>query len=298
MSYSIEHIYVDSRDSSTIVTHPDGTKRARFTAHGDMPISYPGRLIVVARAEFSIQMSASDPPTPHTHLPPPRPTVKQIPVSTTIFTPDGLPFTGTHVTRADLEQFRDLREVSQGTWRYETSGVSEAILISDDDGRVMSGPAAVWIAIEETVTSQSAGLLGSSSGGTALTHVYSFDLFRVGQFVATVTLPDGTVSDTATLALIDPDGAIVASDSHGTLRFEVSLRSLDKSRDPSGNVRRWSLEFVTTDPTLAETIAATVIGTARVRCTCFRAASTSCSGPMVRRSPSTVKMSTVGPWPD
>jgi phospholipase C len=263
MSYSVAHVYVDLTASSTIVTRADGTKRAQFRAGGDFGVRYPGRLIVLAEAEYSILMNPLPSPDPHTHQPPPKPTVHHITLSTTIFTPDGLEFTGTHVTREDIERFRDLREVSQGAWRYATFGTSGEIPISDDDGRILSGPGSVWIAVEETVTSQSAGLLVSSSGGTALTHIYSFDLFRVGQFVAKVSLPGGNISPTATLRLMDPDGTIVAS-GHGTLTFEVSLRSLDKSRDPGGNVRRWSLEFVTTDLNLDETVTATVIATARV----------------------------------
>jgi len=48
------------------------------------------------------------------------------------------------------------------------------------------------------------------------------------------------------------------------LSFPVGLRTLDKSRDASGNIRRWSLEWETIDPNLGEGITATVIATTRM----------------------------------
>jgi hypothetical protein len=76
-------------------------------------------------------------------------------------------FTHDRVSSADLEQFRNLQGVSQGAWRFETVGASDPILVTDEDDRVGSGPGHVRIAVEETVTSRSVGLLASSGGGTA-----------------------------------------------------------------------------------------------------------------------------------
>ena len=133
------------------------------------------------------------------------------------------------MTLADLEQFRDLREVSQGTWRYEVAGTSAPITLDGHDS-ASEGDATVRIALEETVTSKSAGLLVSSGGGTATGHIFTFDLFRVGEFMATVTTVGGAFSPAATLRLLDPDGQLVASGAGGRLNFAVTLRTLDKSR--------------------------------------------------------------------
>src|SRR5207247_10447230 len=146
----------------------------------------------------------------------------------------------------------------------EVSGSSGPILISDEDGWIRRGEARVRIAIDETVTSQSPGLLVDSFGGTAIKHIFRFDLFRVGQFIAQVRLPNGQISETAKLQLWDPDGAKVASSYYGQLSFPVGLKTLEKSRDASGKVRPWLLEHETIDPNLGESVTATVVATTRV----------------------------------
>jgi hypothetical protein len=119
-------------------------------------------------------------------------------LTTSIFSPDGNLFTADHVTIADLERFRDLREASQGLWRYEISGTSAPIFTGGPHPiTVEPDLARVGFSLEETTTSKSAGPLVSSSGGTAATQTFSFDLFRVGQFVAEVRLPGGQISPTA-----------------------------------------------------------------------------------------------------
>jgi hypothetical protein len=259
MPYHIEHLYIDKADGTTIVAH-GGERRAQYFDSGELLIRHPGHLNFFAQALYFTQMSGdrtdgraivTRPPIQHT-----------ISLSTRIFSPDGLLFTADHVTLADLERFRDLREASHDSWRYEVSGISDPI--PDEDGSIRAGKATVRIAVEETTTSQSAGLLVSSSSGTAFKQIFRFDLFRVGQFIAQVTLLNGAISQTAKLQLMDPDGAVVASGNQGLLSFPVTLRSLNRSRDASGKARPWSLEFVPTGRNVLENIVATVTATTRM----------------------------------
>jgi phospholipase C len=264
MTYSVEHLYVDLTGYSGIVT-VDGVKRAEYRESGELTIRHPGFVNIFARASYFIQLKAGQSPGPGPRLsgtlPPPQRV--DIPLTTTIFTPEGEVFTRDRVAIADLEQFRNLQEVSQEAWSFETHGISDPIPITDEDGWVRSGDAHLRIAVEETVTSKSAGLLVSSGGGTALKHIYRFDLFRVGWFVAKVTLHDQSISPSARLQLADPDGVVVTS-SQGLLDHFVTLRQLDKSRDAAGHVRPWSLTYETVDPNLGESVTATVIASARI----------------------------------
>ena len=261
MTYSVEHLYVNVSGASSILMH-GGVKTAHFSASGDLPIRHPGRFNVFVRAVFRMHING-DLPSQAAHSA--RPTSTQVPISLTtrIYTPDGQLFARDHVTLADLEQFRDLRHVSQGNWRYEVSGTTDPIPLEAHDS-ASPGDATVRIALEETVTSKSAGWLVSAGGGTATEHIFSFDLFRVGEFIATVTKFGGVVSATASLRLIDPDGQMVATGTGGRLNFAVGLRTLDKSRDASGNVRPWKLQVTSGGPNLGETITATVVATTRV----------------------------------
>ena len=272
MTYSVDHFYVNTFEPTDIVpvAGQAGFVRAEYSASGELPIRHPGQLNVVVKAPYYTQ-TGGEPPSPPSQepaigqSPAVRPVEHELPMSTRIFSPDENLFTAAQVTLADLERFRDLREASQGTWRYETSGIGPPIKVTGPTRIwVTEGAATVKIWIEETITSRSAGLLVSSSGGTATTHVYSFDLFRVGQFVAEVRLPGGAISSTARLRLIDPDGAVVTSASQGSLAFPVTLRTLDRSRDANGQVRLWKLEFTTTNFSLQESISATVIATTRI----------------------------------
>ncbi len=272
MTYSVEHVYVDATGATRIETH-NGVTSAHYSASGDLPIRHPGRFNIFVQAIYWIHISPGDiefsPGTGqgsgHGGRPPP-PSEEKIPLTTQIFTPDGQLFAADHVTLADLERFRDLREVSQGNWRYQISGASGPIPVSSEDGsRATSGDAIVLIALEETVTSRSAGSLVSTSGGTAASHIFTFDLYRVGQFIAKVTLFGGILSPTARLWLIDPDGAVVASaNGGGLLSFPVTLLTLEKSRDANGHIRPWKLEVMTAGPNSGESITATVIASTRV----------------------------------
>jgi hypothetical protein len=158
--------------------------RVEYSASGELPIRHPGKLNVAVKALYYTQ-SGGEPPIRGPSSGPPRQIKHELAMSTRIFSPDGNLFTADQVTLADLERFRDLRGTSQGTWRYETSGTSAPIATAGPPRTwVIEGPATVIITIHETITSRSAGPLVSASSGTTTTQDFSFDLFRIGQFVA------------------------------------------------------------------------------------------------------------------
>jgi phospholipase C len=271
MTYSVEHLYIDTFDFSEVtpvVGHP-GVVRVSYSASGDLPIRHPGQLNVFVHVLYYTQ-TGGEPPSAPGHDPAigQSSAVKvenELPMSTSIFSPDGNLFTADQVTLADLERFRNLREVSQGTWRYETSGLSAPIYTTGPPRIwVTEGMAIVKIWIEEIVTSRSAGPLVSASGSAAIAQVHSFDLFRVGQFIAQVRMFGGIIDPTARLRLIDPDGAVVASANQGSLAFPVTLQTVDKSRDVNGQVRPWGLECTTAGPNPDLSLSATVVTTTRI----------------------------------
>jgi hypothetical protein len=158
VNYTIEHLYIDTTGSVNVIRQRDGTKRVQFLSSGDLPIRHPGALNIAASASYYIHMKVdgSDPTKPPR---PTRPTTQHValPVTVTIYSPDGLVFSGGNVTRDDLNRFRDLRNVSHGTWRYEASGLSNPLFISDEDGSVAPGDSFLSIhsarAIEERTQS-------------------------------------------------------------------------------------------------------------------------------------------------
>jgi hypothetical protein len=117
----------------------------------------------------------------------------------------------------------------RGDTKHLASAPRSGIGTDEDLGYRGRGDGQIWI--EETITSRSAGLLVSSSGGTA-TDRSRRRRCRVGEA--------------------------------GTPRVSVTLRTLDKSRDANGQVRPWRLEFATTNPNLGESISATVMATTQI----------------------------------
>ena len=191
-----------------------------------------------------------------------------------IFTPDGREFTAAEVTPADLEKYRDRRGSPVGLWSYTVSGESKRYPLSLFAGGLVvisSGlEGIVEIGVEETVHSQSAPPLVRDTpvGRTALS--FSFDLFRVGEFVA--ELRQATFGRwSGNMRLIDPDGVVVAQTTTQTLRFTVGLATLNKSRDSAGKVRNWRLEV---SPQRGATgnlsVNATVIGKGRITTTVLK----------------------------
>ena len=256
MNYTIQHIYINT--VIDLVTKRENNEKIKvFSSKGKLPIRHPGSLRITVFAQYligklvdhRIQKRAVD-----------------IPVSVKIFSPDGLEFTARHVTLKDLNRFRDARGVTQGTWRYAAHGDSGPIVLEDGESIIeaSSRRGYIQIAIDETLPSQSAGPLVDDNITSVGTKVYSFDLYRVGQFEAKVGTGSFFSTWNGMLRLKDPSGAVVASSTNSSLKFLVTLRTLDQSRDAAGKIRKWSLEIETTRPGWGTVIRATVKTTVKI----------------------------------
>src|SRR5690242_17226290 len=166
MTYVATHGLVDER-SLVDVSVADGSATVRYSSFGSFSLHSPGRLVVYARAEYTLLVQDVVPGGPHGSMPGNRWRSQTVvlPLVVEVRTPDGLPFTADHVTMADIGRFRDLRGSTQGTWSYRVYGQSSPIQVvgGDDNERVRAGPGQVWIAVEETVVSQSAAPLVSDT---------------------------------------------------------------------------------------------------------------------------------------
>lgn len=271
MTYTVKHPYVDQTLNVSVGQQGDQAT-VRCSASGPLPIRFPGKLQIFAMANYYVHVHVGN-VGGHggggTHGGWATQT-KSLPITVEIRTPDGQLFTANHVTLNDLRKYRDLRGASQGSWSYSVHGHSDPILVEAGESTVTAGTGHLTIAIEETVTSQSAPPLVSDTLGARAHRRYSFDLYRIGTFVATAR-PDtvlGTITGRRTMKLFDPDGAQVATSDDGHLTFPVTLSTLDKSRDVHGNVRTWSLEVFPSRSTIGgapAAIWASVIATARIR---------------------------------
>jgi hypothetical protein len=155
MKYIVQHVYVDTKDNLYRTVRESNTKKIIFSSHGDLPIRHPGSLRIIAIGSYHMSIFVDHRfQTQHVRLP----------ISMKIFSPDGVEFTAGHVTVNDLNRFRDLRGVSQGTWRYAAFGdsgpIEEPIEGSGEPEFIVGpNPGHLWIAIDETLPSQSAGPL-------------------------------------------------------------------------------------------------------------------------------------------
>src|SRR6185295_4342875 len=164
-----------------------------------------------------------------------------IPCDLTIFTPDGQPFTNAEVTLEDLQRYRDLRGTPQGQWKYSLSGRSRNYTLTPVLHEAVYDPrGSIQLTVVETVHSASAPMLIDAPLDSRQ-QTFQFDLFRVGTFVAELRQTTLFGVWDGSMVLRDPDGVQVAGPSK-TLRFEVGLRTLAKSRDAEGRPRMWTLE--------------------------------------------------------
>jgi phospholipase C len=226
---------------------------------GEFPVLFPGPVTRGAKATFTHRFrvsSAGDEEQPgkkplhggvHTES-------KKIPLTLRIFTPDGKEFTGTRITLAELKKFRDRRGASL-PWKYTVRGESERVFLGEDSS-VANARGAVSLSLVETISSESAPPLVANELIPKTPRSFTFDLFRVGSFVAEIRSPLGRWR--GVMRLIDPDGAEVARTTARRLTFEVGLPTLNKSRDTAGRVRKWTLEV---------SRQGAVLGTARVNAT-------------------------------
>jgi phospholipase C len=267
MSYTLHHPYADEALHPT-VSRQGGFATVRCSASGLFSARFPGRLLTSATVQYHIRVRVRDPDE--------EPggghggwgiQTKYLPVTFQIRTPDGEPFTADHVTLTDLSKFRDLRGTSQGSWSYTVSGQSAPIPIEPNESEVAPGYGHLVIALEETVSSRSAPPLVNATLDAHARQRYTFDLWRVGTLVATASAFRFPIVLTRPIRLFDPDGVEVASVTGGDLRFDVTLETLDKSRDAQGNVRSWSLEVLPSSSPMEIDygVSVSVIGTSRIR---------------------------------
>jgi hypothetical protein len=262
MTYTVTHTYVNQVLIPEVTETRDVHHAIHYTvecsASGSFAIGFPGKLHVSASAWYE---TVFEPDGVHAL----RGAKHSLQLTIELRTPDGQLFTADEVTLDDLLRFRDLRGASQGKWSYSVEGKIHLNYlgppIPDVSGLADGG---LSIVVDETVTSQSAPPLVSDRPSTLGQHRYTFDLYRVGTFVATAK-PDIVVLGGAQppLMLLDPAGAEVATSQTGTLTFPVSLETLETSRDANGNVRFWSLEVQVLQS--GTTVSATVIATSRIR---------------------------------
>jgi hypothetical protein len=259
MTYTVDHNYVDQK-LNVFVTRQDELATVRCSASGSLPIRFPGTFRIFAVANYYVRHYSDGAHGGWTVQ------TRSLPLTVQIKTPDGQPFAAEHVTLNDLARFRDLRGTSQGSWTFTVSGHSEPILVEPNESEVTPGDGHLIIALEETVTSHSAPPLVHEEVDAHAHYRYTFDLWRIGTFVARAQGRFPIVMRKV-LKLFDPDGIEVATSAHGDLQFAVTLEALDKSRDAHGQVRPWSLEVFPSLPTIsgAQTIWASVIATSRIR---------------------------------
>lgn len=186
-----------------------------------------------------------------------------------IFTPDGVEFTATNITRADLQKFRDQRGSPSGPWSYTITGeTAEQIFLDKDStlGHPKLSRGRLNISIQETIRSESAPPLVNDVPVIPTRLTFQFDLYRVGMFVAQISQLQIGAPWRGTMRLIDPDGVAVARTTGRKLTFDVGLRTLNKSRDAAGKVRKWTLDVSPQGGVIAGKphISATVIGSGRV----------------------------------
>ena len=152
--------------------------------------------------------------------------------------PGGVPVEAFAV--ADLERFKDLRGVAR-PWFFTVAGTSQTFRAEE----VIGEPAGeVFLQITEKVVSASAPPLVEPTELGADVARFTFDLYRIGDFVAEVTpLAEGAGPWAGTLRLVDPDGSEIGRDDDGLLRCAISVPHLARSRDATTCAPRpWVLE--------------------------------------------------------
>lgn len=216
---------------------------------GKFEVLFPGRLIRGASATFSHKIKVDPIEGEPVPLHGGTETVnKFIPLKLRIFTPDGVEFTGTEITRADLKKHRDLRGAPSGPWSFKLSGESERIFI-DEDSSITNAKGSMRISVIETVPNESGTRLIDNKPITTASQSFSFDLFRVGTFTAEIQQPVLGAQWRGTMNLFDHKGSKVASTSSRTLRFNVGLAQLRPPRPAGGrftlpsSIPKWRLEI-------------------------------------------------------
>lgn len=264
MPFYLQHVFVSKRLMPETLEGPAG-RYFTVDTQDEFQVLYPGRfdklISATVRHRTRIDVPSTEPPTPPHgiddpggHHPAagggPTPlhngvlvTSEGIPLTLTIFTPDGQPFTKGEVSLADLKKFRDLRGTPTGLWRYTLTGRSKNYVLNPDLNESVSDPEGrIHLSVSETVLSQSAGPLVSSEPLDGTRQSFQFDLIRVGVFVADIVLPQLDDPWNGSMSLYDPDGVRVAATAGKQLRCDIPVAVLGKSRGAGGVVRKWALE--------------------------------------------------------
>ncbi|MCA1569821.1 MAG: hypothetical protein LC798_05755 [Chloroflexi bacterium] len=257
-------------------------------AQGSFDALHPGKLTkdVQATVRHSMRMEVPDidlPDLPPTidgvptrqpgHDPIPNPlhngvvvNIEGIPLNFGIFDPDGQPFTREDVTLADLKRFRDKRGKSR-PWSYKLAGKSKTYALIEAFNETVGEPeGAINLALSETVASTSAAPLVPRTRLDGSRMRLTFDLNRVGTFVA--NLGEGIFDRwRGSMRLLDPDGGVVGRTTSERLRCAIPLSALGKSRDAAGNPRLWTLEVSPQGGVVVGNryVTATVLGEGRLR---------------------------------
>lgn len=286
MPFKLEHILVSR--TLDVVRHENGPD-VHFTveAQGSFELLYPGRLHrgAVATVRHSLRIDTPDtrvpepprgidePAHPPRH-PQPRPPLHNgvqvdedpIPLDVRIFDPDGELFRADEVTLADLRRFRDLRGTPRGRWSYTLAGRSRVYTPAAPLNETVTEPkGAINFSVVETVPSASAPPLVARTRLGGAPQRLTFDLNRVGVFLATIS--GGTPFPwSGSMQLLDPDGQRVAGTNGRTLRCPIRLSMLGKSRDGDGNPRPWTLEVSPAGGSVVGNrfVTATVLGEGRI----------------------------------
>ncbi len=271
MAFELNHTFVSKKLKP--IKNQDG-EFATFRVSDDGPfmVLFPGRMNRRAAATFTHRVRVDDPNSGDNPGPGNTPlhggfmtTTKVIPLTLKIFTPDGQEFTATEITVADLRKYRDLRGSPSGPWSYKLTGQSQPIFV-DEDSTITNAKGTLGIGVTETVQSESAPPLINNVRILPSRLSFKFDLFRIGTFVAEISqlLIGGRWR--GSMQLIDPDGNAVARTTQRKLNFDISLRTLDKSRDTAGKIRLWTLEVTPQNNAIAgfPHLSATVIASGRI----------------------------------
>jgi len=275
MSFQLHH-HLTAKSFKPVLTKSDKDSFLKVNEKGDFAVLFPGQLKRRASATYT-ELVKIDPKITDTVPDEPGTTPlhggiqsinHSIPLKLRLFTPDGREFTANQVTLADLKKFRDQRGRPKGKWSYILTGEASRLAVDEENekGLGITNLRGVFaLGLLETVASESAPPLVNNTKLRATRQSFPFDLFRVGTFVAEISLQSGAQWK-GSMRLVNPDGVAVASTTSRKLTFAVGLRTLDKSRDAAGKVRQWTLEVAPQGGVLVGSphLSATVIGSGRI----------------------------------
>jgi len=247
MPFELRHTFVASRVTPKL-RKTGGFAFYEVELRGEFTVLTPGRLIFDTYAEFEHRRRETAPPTEETEGEGTTAlqggfvtSVIEIPLTLKLFTPDGREFAANGITLADLRGFRDARGAPSGRWSFLLTGRSNTFEVGNDS--VLKDPKGrMSIVLIETLASESAPPLINNVSLTTAPRTFEFDLYRIGNFIAKISLSPLLGEWRGTLRLVDPDGVERVRSTTTVLTFKVGLLELGKSRDASGKLRNWKLE--------------------------------------------------------